>query len=1285
MNVQVNWKGIDITSSVIQYTREQDICTGFNTLDMTVEAKTARAFAPWDTITVYENGDKMAEYNVSSAEQSVPDGTYIVSCQDDSKRLTDYFIDKPYEVTYPSTTRYWIEKLLAEAGVSYNINTASYGVPVSENTSLGMQALYDVFLQLLQMSAWYFYFDENSVCQIGRLTSDPSPTESFTGSQITNIGYVKNDKLLRNRVIVWGAGDTETGQWIFADTSKLTPWNRPDGDYRTIVYSNPAIKTFGIAYYLALLILNEFSQTIPEKSLTVDGSYSTVTPGCKVQGSTTYMTAKGKVTHITVNVGSDGFTSTYTLDQRCPRMFGYVDYNDFVYIGTRGSGVWRKQLLSPTWVDYSTGITDLDIKDVSAYNGLLGCVALNEGKLYIRHTSLAAWMPYEPDGLLNVSVTSGEPILLTSGIIAEACSINRNYSITGSVTVAYTILASGGIPSGSSMLFPPSGNLSWVQAVDLNRIPIYSQQIVVTSGSSKSYDVAVVDMDTNWDGNNLISVYNGREIKTTTFVVSGEKCDFGGDTSLGSDWKGSSSSIKVFLPSPTSGIFVEASTGSYPIPNVYTVYNTTITHDATVYIDDDYETDGEVSGIHTYSIASSNSTLTKVLFNAASGTATHYDYNIVPALWTDNLTWIKNFYKVDSTHYSVVHLEADTGSKLLKFQTKFIEISDITGSGIVTSTVSINKSFETTAQSNSIGGITTVNYVDHYGGKYYAVGYRVVDGSENVYTISVVNMLDGSITDTEICRLPEPFNQAIEPQIFLSNAQTGISPNYMHFGMVWFPPDSAGWTWHCYPILVNKNNGNVSSVDVEITPSTFENYDYTTYLGGSTQFTEGNHPTKRKDFFYTPCNENPDTGVGWGKFFAFINTKGVIGTDGYKLINHVDIKVSTDMTYQENNYTDTYTYPGDVFVSRESKLWMFEVDYGSLTERHYNAQFMPTFSRYVTNTPVFSQFYRTDWDDATLFEWAVFLDPSDFETSTVISYPSAPLDTYGMTRVEFANGMMDDIDDSIYLSLVDSAHSDKMIAGYNTDGSIKKYMFTELAGGGYYDLNYVGQVLQNKIYRPGTDSTVVYYYYPLGSGIRETPMNKYLILLHNPTTPSGQFDIIHTSAVPLMVDTSKNLPTVFYDIPQSGGIEINSLYLGSSFLNELDSFTEIYPAAPVHDARTFDVSDAFGTFPVSGADMGFLGRFIGVAGGNKGLLMYNSELQTDEYQTIFSGGCFTHLDFTNNDPDPYMFVCASGVSASGVSASGRFYQRNTGEFIWNDYSSTLPASEISIIRADDRM
>ena len=454
MNVQIVHEGTDITDSVISYNRDKSICNGIGTIDITVVYTVPVTIQVWDTIVLYEEGHKKATYFVSDVNEASDKGTFLIQCQDGSKKLVDNFIEDQYTIDYETgtyswtTTRYWIELFLNAAGVSYNFTTTGSGSPLADGTSLGLASAYDLIMGLLAQSGWYMHFNQNNVVQIGDLsTSLSNPVETLNNTDIISLESRKHDTMLRNRAVVWGSGDVTTGTWVFADVSKNTPWNYDTNDKRTIVYANHTIKDFGTANYLANKLLEEFSKINYERTVRVTGGRN-IDIGDVVFIKSKYGNGAGLVTTINVTLSSGGFTTDLTLDERCPKLFGYVGFDsDYVYVGTFGSGIWRKLIQGSAWEDYSTGLGDLYIRDLSIANGQFASVSFG-GIAYLRDVSGVSWFPIYPGDFTDNSDSSTVSSL---SVYAIACVVDQ---VTSEIYVLYGYTRRGWI-----VKFDSSGNV----------------------------------------------------------------------------------------------------------------------------------------------------------------------------------------------------------------------------------------------------------------------------------------------------------------------------------------------------------------------------------------------------------------------------------------------------------------------------------------------------------------------------------------------------------------------------------------------------------------------------------------------------------------------------------------------------------------------------------------------------------------------------------------------------------------------------------------------------------
>lgn len=500
MNVSVKHNGSNITSHVVKYDREHKICTGIGMLEVEIENTYSGTFDPWDSIDIYENGSLSCRYFVSSVSENQPSSTFSVTAQDNSKRLSDYFITDSYLINYPSYTRYWIETFLHEVGISYTFTTDSHGSLLSNNTALGLMTAYEQIMSLLQMSGWYITFTGTGRATIGRLDFDKARSGGSLGNRdIIEIKVDKNDRMYRNRVVVWGNGDPSTSRWVFADVRKPTKWDYDRRDLRTILISNSNIPTVADAFMLANQALTEFARLNTEKYLTVTGARG-LRPGDVVSLKTKVFTGKGMVTTFGTSMSRQGLVSNITMDERCPRLFGFFNMGGYVYVGTYGSGVWRKHILdyrngtpsgvvlsglaaniySGGWFDYSSGLMDMSITDLHINNGVLASVA-SSGSIYYSVEDETPWIPINLSGL---QVTYSGTIIdqtVYSGIMGRACIIDRDTNF-----LRYAVDTRSGVNLGDFLMeteFAISGAFT------------YATSGVVTSGVSTSGHSWILDVN----------------------------------------------------------------------------------------------------------------------------------------------------------------------------------------------------------------------------------------------------------------------------------------------------------------------------------------------------------------------------------------------------------------------------------------------------------------------------------------------------------------------------------------------------------------------------------------------------------------------------------------------------------------------------------------------------------------------------------------------------------------------------------------------------------------------
>jgi len=174
--------------------------------------------------------------------------------------------------------------------------------------------------------------------------------------------------------VVWGNYDPISKAWVYADVRQPTPWDRSENDLRTVLFSNSAVRNVSSAYAVAAKILIELARLTYEKSFEYIGEIN-LDLGDVIKVNTKWHKGECLVTTIGSRCNKNGLVTVVVLDQRCPRIFGYTTYLDYVYVGTTDGGVWRKPLDSNAWEAFSTGLIQFDVTDLIIKNGVFACVA----------------------------------------------------------------------------------------------------------------------------------------------------------------------------------------------------------------------------------------------------------------------------------------------------------------------------------------------------------------------------------------------------------------------------------------------------------------------------------------------------------------------------------------------------------------------------------------------------------------------------------------------------------------------------------------------------------------------------------------------------------------------------------------------------------------------------------------------------------------------------------------------------------------------------------------------
>ncbi len=453
INIVVEYEGTDISSSMISYDREKSICTGIGTLHLVLKANAPITPELYKTVVLTENGHKKGTYFIHTMDKSDKEHTFIISAQDGSLKLQDYFVAESFLIDYPSTSDYWINKFLTDAGVSYVYDGVSFGSAISNNTSLGMSSAMDIIVPLLQQNGWYMTFDENNLCHIGKAAVDTgSYSDVFTDNEIIDITTNNHDKMFRNRIVVWGTANPNTDSWVFSDLDQHGRYDNeyPGGnDVRSVVISNSNIPDKASADLIAARALKEFDKTNFEITFDVAGE-SNVTIGNNIFIDSKYIRRAGVITTIGSSASAQGFVTHIIVNQRCPRLFSFFDYGGYVYVGTQGAGVWRKPLkYDHTWSNFSAGITDLNIKDLAVDSGMFAAVTMG-GELFIRTNVDSTWVNFHPGSFTDVNASGITTVFPGASGLCTCATIDKD---TKNIIAGFTLNAPGSSDPFASWIY----------------------------------------------------------------------------------------------------------------------------------------------------------------------------------------------------------------------------------------------------------------------------------------------------------------------------------------------------------------------------------------------------------------------------------------------------------------------------------------------------------------------------------------------------------------------------------------------------------------------------------------------------------------------------------------------------------------------------------------------------------------------------------------------------------------------------------------------------------------
>lgn len=214
---------------------------------------------------------------VKAVERKEPTRLYTISASNVLIRAMDYFIvasDPENTFTRQNIqAETLVGDILALAGITnYTSETTSFTFAIHTPLEVNITAAYDYAKFISSLLAWNLYGDKNGLVHFVDRKPYVMPGDSSLGTigdaTLTEISYMVSEKDLRNRIVVYGAGD------IKAEAKASSPY-LPSGFYKSVLVAAPdVIDTQNMANISASYNLTAYNRLTKRLTLTVVGNSS---------------------------------------------------------------------------------------------------------------------------------------------------------------------------------------------------------------------------------------------------------------------------------------------------------------------------------------------------------------------------------------------------------------------------------------------------------------------------------------------------------------------------------------------------------------------------------------------------------------------------------------------------------------------------------------------------------------------------------------------------------------------------------------------------------------------------------------------------------------------------------------------------------------------------------------------------------------------------------------------------------------------------------------------------
>jgi hypothetical protein len=228
-----------------------------------------------DAVTAYvgydDNKPKMFEGWVKNLEKKVPDDSFIITCNDEMVKATDFFIasntpDSCYKRRNISAEDLVGELLEMAQITDYTHGTTYFTFGITRDVEVNLISAYDMSKTIADILAYSIWCDTGGTAHFEDrrpyVMDDDTPYKTISG--IVNITHRTSERDLRNRVVVYGASD------VYAVAEAESPY-LPTGFRKTVVVASPWIDSQQMAQDACDYNLDKLNRLTEEVSLEIIG------------------------------------------------------------------------------------------------------------------------------------------------------------------------------------------------------------------------------------------------------------------------------------------------------------------------------------------------------------------------------------------------------------------------------------------------------------------------------------------------------------------------------------------------------------------------------------------------------------------------------------------------------------------------------------------------------------------------------------------------------------------------------------------------------------------------------------------------------------------------------------------------------------------------------------------------------------------------------------------------------------------------------------------------------